>query len=240
MSDVTNIEIIPILEDNYSYFLTNESGEIAVIDPGAAKPIIKALNGRMITTILNTHHHDDHIAANHILKSEYQCNIIGPEADRERIADMDEGVKDGDIITFGQMEIEIIETPGHTINHVCFYLPSLNVLFSGDTLFSMGCGRLFEGTSEQMYQSFRKLAALPDNTMVYCGHEYTQSNGEFCLSIEPENGSLKQRMAQVYGLRAKDRPTIPVSLKLEKQTNVFMQAQSAERFAELRALKDKF
>ena len=153
---------------------------------------------------------------------------------------MDEGVKDGDIITFGQMEIEIIETPGHTINHVCFYLPSLNVLFSGDTLFSMGCGRLFEGTSEQMYQSFRKLAALPDNTMVYCGHEYTQSNGEFCLSIEPENGSLKQRMAQVYGLRAKDRPTIPVSLKLEKQTNVFMQAQSAERFAELRALKDKF
>jgi hydroxyacylglutathione hydrolase len=175
---------------------------------------------------LNTHHHWDHVNGIPALQKAFPDIAVYTPENRPS--------------EFGGERLETLETPGHTLDHISYYFPESGMAFTGDTLFSMGCGRLFEGTPEQMWKSLQKIAALPDETQIYCGHEYTLSNGRFCLSVEPENEALQKRMKEVETLRAEGKPTLPVSLALEKQTNVFLRAGSAERFAELRALKDKF
>lgn len=234
------IKLIPLLKDNYACLLQDDSGKVAVVDPSEAAPVKAVLEeyGLKLDYILNTHHHGDHTGGNQELKAAYGCKVVGPAADARRIAGLDFGLKDGDIFELGESAARIIETPGHTSGHICFYFESDKALFCGDTLFSMGCGRLFEGTAAQMWHSLCKIMALPDETMIYCGHEYTLANGAFCLKIEPENPELQKRMEEVRRLRAKGLPTIPVTLAQEKDTNVFLRAGSAERFAEIRAAKD--
>lgn len=232
------IDLIPVLNDNYTYLLQDAEGCVAIVDPGEAAPVIDALESRGLTPdwILNTHHHGDHIGGNKALKEKYGCKIAGPAVDTHRIDSLDRELKEGDAILGAQ----VLETPGHTSGHIVFFFPEAKALFSGDTLFSMGCGRLFEGTATQMWHSLGKILALPDDTQIYCGHEYTQANGAFCLSVEADNKDLQERMAEVEKLRAAGKPTIPVSLETEKKTNVFLRARSAERFAEIRKLKDNF
>ena len=235
-----NIEIIPLLEDNYAYLLISDDGEIAVIDPAQAEPIIKRLEEKNLKLdyILNTHHHWDHTGGNIELKEKYNCQIIAPAAEQKRIEQIDIALREGDHFEFGSHSAQIIETPGHTSGHICFYFEQARALFCGDTLFSMGCGRLFEGTADQMWQSLKKIMNYPDDTKIYCGHEYTMGNGMFCLNIEPDNEDLIARMEEVKALREQDLPTIPSTLEIEKKTNAFLRAGSATRFAEIRSLKD--
>ena len=234
------IHIIPILSDNYAYLLEDGNGNAAVIDPGEAGPVIDALAKKNLTLthILNTHHHGDHIAGNEELQEKYGAKIIAPAAEAGRIPHIDTPLSEDDMFSFGGYEAQILETPGHTKGGICFYFKSAKAVFTGDTLFSMGCGRLFEGTPEQMWRSFEKLMALPDDTNIYCGHEYTLSNGDFCLKVEPDNTALQNRMDEVRNLRAQNKPTIPTTMTLEKKTNVFLRAGSADAFAKLRKMKD--
>lgn len=236
---MTTITLIPVLNDNYAYLIETDT-VTAIVDPGEAPPVIDALEakGKSLDLILNTHHHGDHIAGNDALIEKYGATLIGPAAESARIKGMDKTVAEGDRFEIGGEAVEVLETPGHTSGHVVFYLPQAKALFSGDTLFSMGCGRLFEGTPDQMWQSLQKIMALPDDTQIYCGHEYTKANGMFCMNIEPDNGDLKQRMDDVVTLREAGQPTLPVTLGKEKKTNAFLRAGSAQRFAEIRAAKD--
>lgn len=237
---ITDIKIIPALQDNYIYILTASDGTVAVIDPAEAAPVIEHMEqtGKKPVYILNTHHHHDHTGGNQALKERYGCEIIGPASDSHRISCLDRGVGEDDTVNIGDATAQIIETPGHTSGHICFWFKDDHILFAGDTLFSMGCGRLFEGTAEQMWHSLSKLAGLPDDTQIYCGHEYTEANGRFSLTLEPENDAIKKRMAEVKALRAAGKPTLPVSLATEKKTNLFLRAGSAMRFAEIRKAKD--
>ncbi len=238
---MNEIDLIPILEDNYCYVF--ESGDaLAVVDPGEAAPVIKYLEqrGQNPTHILITHHHWDHVNGVAELVQKYGCAVYGPKAEASKIPNISKSFKGGDVFKLGSEEIHVIDTPGHTLGHIVFYLPKREAVFAGDTLFSMGCGRVFEGTMEQMFSSMDAMNALPDETMLYCGHEYTLSNAKFCLSIEPDNKILQSRADEVKTLHAADKPTLPVSLAIEKQTNVFLRAGSAERFAELRRMKDNF
>lgn len=231
------ISLIPILHDNYCYALT-DSSQVAVIDPGEAAPVIQWLGHRDLDTIILTHHHGDHVGGVVALKEKYGAKVIGPNADLHRLPFIDIAVGEGDGFILGPHEIRVIATPGHTSGHVCYYLPADHALFCGDTLFSMGCGRLFEGTAAQMWESLQKLAALPDETLVYCGHEYTLANGRFALSVEPDNVDLQERISAVRILREAGKPTLPVRLGLEKKTNPFLRAGNAARFASLRLAKD--
>lgn len=234
-----NVHIVPILKDNYAYILEAPNGEIGVVDPGEAAPVIAFLekNNFKPSVIFNTHHHGDHIAGNDEIKNKYGTKIIGPE--KEKRIDSDFGVSEGSILSFGGEDLKVMEIPGHTTGHICFYFPTSEIAFVGDTLFSLGCGRVIEGSMEQMWDSLQKIAALPGETLLYCGHEYTLSNGRFGLSVEPGNQNLQRRMIKAEQLQHQKIPTLPVSLASEKQTNVFLRAGSAERFAELRRLKDK-
>lgn len=237
------IELIPILSDNYVFLLTDLGNDtVAVVDPGEAAPVISALEerGLRLTHILNTHHHWDHTNGNKALKQKYNCKIIGPAADAHRIHGLDTLLKEGDTYMLGNHTANIIETPGHTTGHIVFWFENDAVAFVGDTLFAMGCGRLFEGTPEQMWNSLRKLKALPDNTTLYCAHEYTQNNAEFCLTIEPGNTALKTRYEDVKKKREAGQPTIPTTMALEKATNSFLRANDSENFAEIRRHKDNF
>lgn len=236
-----NVQIIPILQDNYAY-LIQSNDHVGIIDPGEAAPIIQALErqGLSLDFVLNTHHHGDHVAGNRDLIERYGAQLVGPAAEAAKIHGIDIAVSDGDIFTFGNSTAQIIETPGHTLGGICLYFEQDKVLFSGDTLFSLGCGKLFEGTAEDMFHSLEKLKALPDDVLVYCGHEYTQSNAVFCLHVEPDNVALHRRIAEIDVLRASGQPTIPVLLENEKDTNVFLKAKSAEEFTALRKLKDTF
>lgn len=236
-----DIELIPVLSDNYSYVITS-GDKVAVIDPGEAEPVIDYLESKKLKLdyILNTHHHGDHIGGNKALKEKYGAQIIGPEAERAKIPAMDIGLREQDAFEFGSEVAHIIETPGHTAGHICFYFTNSEALFSGDTLFSMGCGRLFEGSPADMYSSLARLKALPDDVMVYCGHEYTQANAEFCVTQEPDNIDLRQRQQEINELREAGKPTIPVSLGTEKKTNVFLRATDENEFAKIRSLKDNF
>jgi hydroxyacylglutathione hydrolase len=234
------IEIIPLLKDNYSYLVIDPEKNCIVIDPAQAAPVQSRIEKEDLTLkyILNTHHHGDHTAGNLDLKKMNDCEIVAPFAETARIENVDIAVREGDYFSFSDITARIIETPGHTSGHICFYFEALSALFCGDTLFSMGCGRLFEGTADEMWRSLEKIMKLPDDTKIYCGHEYTLSNGTFCLSVEPENQAIIERIEDVTALTERGKPSIPSTLEMEKQTNVFLRAGSATRFAELRALKD--
>lgn len=252
-----DVQIIAIFNDNYSYILHSSDDQFTIaIDPADPRRVANAIDERQgkLDIILNTHHHDDHISGNKLLKARYSSKIIGPEADRPRISDLDSGVNDGDVLSLGGMTVQVIATPGHTLGHVAFYVPEAEALFAGDTLFSLGCGRLFEGTAAQMWSSLRKLRALPGGTQLYCGHEYTASNAAFALSIDPNNTALQSRAAEIQSLRSRGRPTVPVSLAIERATNPFLRADDADLaaeigmtgaepadvFAELRQRKDRY
>lgn len=235
------IDIIPFGSDNYAYII--QSGDtVTVVDPGDPTPVDNFLKSKNLPLhyILNTHHHGDHIGGNEFLKTTYTAQIIAPRYDSKRIHNIDIAVCEGDTITIGSEEFEVTETPGHTLGHVIFHNRKNNILFSGDTLFSMGCGRLFEGTPHDMYNSLQKIYKLPDTTQIYCGHEYTLSNAEFCLHIDPDNVHIQNRMNDVKRLKENNQPTLPVTLEVEKETNLFLMAKSLEEFTQLREKKDNF
>lgn len=236
------IHILPILEDNYCYIIEGRGKECIVIDPGEAKPVEIFLNQARLkpVAILNTHHHDDHTAGNMALKKRYGINVFGPAAEMQNIHCIDKGLHDGDHFEMAGIEIFVIATPGHTSGHIIFYSKGENALFSGDTLFSMGCGRLMEGSAEEMFNSLQKIKSLPPQTLLYCGHEYTQSNGEFAKFINPDNQEIKKRLEAVIDLHQQGLPAIPVSLSVEFQTNPFLMANTQKEFAGLRARKDSF
>lgn len=234
-----NIHILPILNDNYAYILTG-NGQTVVIDPGEAAPIIQHLNKNNLSLdiIINTHHHGDHVAGNKELVGKYNCPIAAPEKEADIIGNVNIKLNEGSNFEICGEKAQILETPGHTLGHICLYVSESKAAFTADTLFSLGCGRLFEGTPEQMWQSFQKILTLPDETKIYPGHEYTRSNAEFCLKVEPDNQDLKQRYDDILKLREENAPTIPVTLGMEKKTNAFLRAGSSARFAELRKMKD--
>jgi hydroxyacylglutathione hydrolase len=248
---------IPVLTDNYIYLIHDPvSGETAVVDPALAQPVLDVLDkkGWQLTYILNTHHHWDHVGGNLELKQKTGCKIIAAQSDRDRIPGIDIGVSEGDVISLGRHSASVISTPGHTTGHIVYHFAEDGALFCGDTLFVMGCGRLFEGTAEQMWNSLEKLKALPSSTRIYCTHEYTQANGRFALSVEPDNSQLQQKMFEVQQLRAINKPTVPSTIEQEQATNPFFRADSIsiqktlglERqsslsvFTELRKRKDSF
>ena len=225
-----NLTLIPILSDNYSY-LVEGNGDIGIVDPGEAAPILSVLQARGLRPnfVLITHYHGDHVAGLDDVSDAYpDARVIGKN--HEDLSAFD----------FGGERVDVIQTPGHKRDHVCFHFPDSAVLFSGDVLFAMGCGRLLDGTTEEMFGSLQKLSALPDETQVYCGHEYTLSNAEFCLAQAPDNDAIQKRYDAVKELRNVGKPTIPFTLKEEKETNLFLQAKSAAEFAALRHLKDNF
>lgn len=234
-----SVQIIPILKDNYAYLMASNN-EALIIDPGEAAPIIEVLEKQnlKLTHIVNTHHHWDHTDGNLELKYRYNCTIYGPEKEKRRIPGIDQVLAEIDVFTWHDYQFQIIETPGHTAGHICLFEPKKKLLFVGDTLFSMGCGGLFEGTPEQAWHSFEKLLALPDDTNMYCGHEYTLPNAKFCLKIEPDNLDLQKRHDEVKELRRQCLPTLPVILGTEKKTNIFLRVGSAQKFKEIRAFKD--
>jgi len=248
---------IPVLSDNYVYLIHEpKSGEVAIVDPAVEDEVVAALEARGWTPdyILNTHHHYDHVGANLALKQRYELKIIGPVGERERIPGIDIAVAEGDHVYLGDIAADVYDVPGHTSGHIAYNFASDHALFCGDTLFAMGCGRLFEGTPDQMWQSLSKLLRLPDETRIYCAHEYTLANGKFALSVEPENAALQARMKDVIAKRERGTPTVPSTLGVERETNPFLRPMSDEIqdglgllgapwpkvFAEVRARKDKF
>jgi hydroxyacylglutathione hydrolase len=252
-----SVELVPCLTDNYAYLLhDSDSGLCAIVDPSEAEPVKRALaaRGLKLTHILNTHHHFDHTGGNIPLKDEFGAEIVGPAKDRDRIPGIDVGVDEGAPWRFGAHTARILEIPAHTRAHIAFVFEDEKIVFTGDTLFAMGCGRLFEGTPEMMWSSLSKLMRLPDDIRIYCGHEYTLSNGRFAVTLEPNNPALQARMREVEALRGQSKPTIPSTMGLEKKTNPFLRPGSPEIrktlgmedaddvsvFAETRRRKDVF
>ena len=227
---------VPLLRDNYAYLLICEkSKEAAVIDPSEAEPVLKRIEQEKITltAILNTHHHRDHTGGNEGILAQHKVDVYGHKSDAARIFGLTRGVDEGDEIKIGDLTGKVLFIPGHTSGHVA-YLFGGN-LFCGDTLFTAGCGRLFEGTPEQMDGSLKKLAALPDETKVYCGHEYTESNLRLAVTLEPKNHKLVSRFERVQGLRTRGASTVPATLEEEKQTNPFLRWDSKELQASLKS-----
>ena len=251
------IELVPCLRDNYAYLVFDrEEGVCGVVDASEAEPVKRALEARglKLTHILSTHHHPDHVGGNLALKQAFDVKVVGAAKDAARIPGIDIGVNEGETFSLGSHVARVLEIPAHTSQHIAFWFAADKAVFTGDTLFAMGCGRLFEGTPDMMWSSLTKLMRLPDDTRVYCGHEYTEANGRFALTVEPDNADLQSRMEDVREMRAQGLPTIPSTMGLEKKTNPFLRAQSAEIrhslgleggtnvevFAETRRRKDKF
>lgn len=233
---------IPVLSDNYVWLVHEpESGETMAVDPAVADPVLAEADARgwRITQIWNTHWHPDHTGGNAAIREATGCTITGPAAEAERIPTLDRRVREGDSVTLGSVVAHVLDVPAHTAGHIAYHFSDNRVAFVGDTLFAMGCGRLFEGTAEQMFANMRKLEALGDETAIYCAHEYTLSNGRFALTVEPENADLVARMADVTALRDRGEPTVPTTIALERATNPFMRAASVEQLAERRAAKDR-
>ena len=251
------VKIIPCLIDNYSYVIIDEKNKkTCVIDPSEPKPIINFLrkNNLKLDFILNTHHHYDHVGGNTELKKKYSAKIIGFEEDFHRIPEIDIKLKDGEIWKKYNFEAKVIHIPGHTLGHICFYFYNDNNLFTGDTLFSLGCGRIFEGTYEQMFSSLEKIKKLPLKTKIYCGHEYTLQNSKFCIKYDSKNKSLISRINEINEKLKNNKPTIPSTLEDELKNNIFLRSNNKEiktnlniegsssliTFSKLRDLKDNF
>ena len=248
---------IPCLSDNYGYLIRDRaSGAAATIDTPDANAINAALDqaGWRLTHILNTHHHWDHAGGNLALKEKWNCEIIGPKAEAARIPGLDRAVGENDVVMLGESKAVVYDTPGHTAGHIIYHFADDGAAFVGDTIFAMGCGRLFEGTPAQMWSSLSKIAALPPETQLYCAHEYTQANAAFALTVDPHNAALKERARKVDRLRAEGRPTVPSTLAVELATNPFLRADDKDvkgaiglpgadavnAFAEIRQRKDNF
>jgi hydroxyacylglutathione hydrolase len=234
---------IPVLSDNYVWLVHEPgSGETAVIDPAVAEPVLAEAQARgwRIGQIWNTHWHPDHTGGNSAIKAATGAVVTGPAAEAARIPTLDRQVREGDRVTLGGVEAQVLEVPAHTAGHIAYHLASEEVVFVGDTLFAMGCGRLFEGTAEQMHSNLQRLAALPPATLAYCAHEYTLSNARYAVTVEPDNRALAARMAEVEAARAAGEPTVPTTIALELATNPFMRASSAAELAERRRAKDNF
>lgn len=252
------VQRIPCLSDNYVWLLQErESGKVAVVDPSEFKPVASAIHDRglKLDYILNTHHHWDHTGGNEELKSKFNCTIVGPKADQGRIPGIDIALADGESWKFGKLEMQVFDTPGHTKGHITLWFPQVQALFPGDTLFALGCGRMFEGNAQQMWTSLSKLKPLPPNSKVFCAHEYTQSNAKFALSVDPDNEALQKRAALINDLRKQGIPTIPSTLQEELDTNPFLRpndpairkklgvpegVSDVEAFAAVRKAKDNF
>ena len=234
---------IPVLSDNYVWLMHEPvSGETVVVDPAEAAPVLAeaAARGWTVSQIWNTHWHGDHVGGNAEIVAATGCSVTGPRGEQDRIPGLTRAVGEGDHVTIGAIDGVVMDVPGHTAGHIAFHLASERVVFTGDTLFAMGCGRLFEGTAAQMFANMTRLAALPEDSQVYCAHEYTQSNGRFALAVEPENRALQARMDTVDAQRARGEPTVPTSIGLERATNPFMRAGSVEEMAARRSAKDNF
>ena len=245
----------PCLSDNYGFLVhDSESGETACIDTPETAPILAALEktGWTLTQIWNTHHHYDHAGNNEEIKRITGCTITGPAGEADKIPAIDRAVDDGDTVMLGAHEAHVLNVGGHTLGHIAFHMEGH--AFVGDSLFALGCGRVFEGTMAQMWESLQKLNALPDGTQIYCAHEYTTSNAAFAVTIDPDNEALSQRVAEISALRAANKPTVPTEIALERATNPFLRATEAnvqarlnmsgapavDVFAEIRARKDSF
>jgi len=248
---------IPCLTDNYAYIISeNYSKIVGVIDPSESTPIINFLKKEnlKLNYILNTHHHYDHIGGNNKLKKLYNAKVVGFEGDKDRIPGIDIVLKDNEKWTFGKSLVKIMHIPGHTSGHICFFFEKEKIAFTGDTLFSLGCGRIFEGDHKQMLNSLNKIKALPKDTKIYCGHEYTYKNAQFCLKYDSNNIDLKKKFEKIKKLRSKNLPTIPTNLEEELKTNIFLRCDQNDLkiklnmknqedfkvFTEVRNLKDGF
>ena len=252
-----DVSIIKCLSDNYSYLIRDKKTNlVGVVDPSEFNAVDSKISKtyKKLDFILNTHHHDDHVGGNMDLKKKYNSKIVCSSYDESRIPGVDVKKSDGDRFSLGETDFKIIHIPGHTLGHIAFYSEKTNVIFVGDTLFSLGCGRIFEGTFEQMFASLEKIKNLSKNTMIYCGHEYTNKNGQFCISIDKENIKLRGRIEDAKSKTQKKLPTIPTTLGEELETNIFFRcdnkkiksnlkmdnASKLEVFTKLRNLKDKF
>ena len=237
------IQIIPCLQDNYSYLIIDEENNTAcVIDPSEADPIIEYLENTQIKLkfILNTHHHYDHVGGNQKLKEKYGAIVVGYKGDKERIPEIDILVNDQEIWIHENFKAKIIHIPGHTLGHICFYFYNQKSVFSGDTLFSLGCGRIFEGTYSQMFNSLKKLKELPHDTKIFCGHEYTMQNSKFCMANDENNQNLISKIKEIKKKLQNNLPTIPSTIKEELDCNIFLRSNNVETFSKLRDLKDNF
>ena len=237
------VQIIPCLNDNYSYLIFDKSNKNAcVIDPSESKPVIKAIeeNKVKLKYILNTHHHYDHVGGNKELKEKYDSKIVGFKDDKDRIPEIDILVEDNQIWKEENFEAKIYHIPGHTTGHIAFHFFKEKKIFTGDTLFSLGCGRIFEGTYEQMFNSLNKIKILPKDTEIYCGHEYTLKNGDFCLANDANNMKLKKKIEVIKKKLENNSPSIPTILGDEIECNIFLKAKNLDSFSKLRDLKDNF
>jgi hydroxyacylglutathione hydrolase len=234
---------IPMLTDNYSWLLRDSAtGKTGIIDPAEAAPAIAAVEdaGGTLDMIFLTHHHGDHIDGVPALVERYGAIVVGNAADAHRLPKLNIAVHEGDLVDFGAAKVRVIDTPGHTLGHISYYIADGGILAPGDTLFSLGCGRLFEGTASDMHRSLCKFADLPGETLVCAGHEYTASNAKFALSIDAENTALQARAAEIARLRAAGQATLPVTLASERDCNPFLRAADAETLAKIRSAKDNF
>ena len=237
------IEIIKCLQDNFSYLIIDEINSIAcVVDPSEAKPIINFVdnNNLNLKYILNTHHHFDHIGGNVMLKKRYNSKVIGFKGDKDRIPEIDFLVDDQEVWKEDNFEAKIYHIPGHTSGHIAFHFFKEKKIFTGDTLFSLGCGRIFEGTYEQMYNSLKRIKLLPKETEIYCGHEYTLQNSNFCITYDSGNLKLKNKISKIKEKLKNGLPTVPTILGDEIQCNIFLKAEDLQTFSKLRDLKDNF